>query len=407
MNRKRLLLAVLVILLVAGGMAMAQAGKTISVFASFITWKAWPSFQADFEKTTGIKVNAIIAPSDTNEEKQKLTTMLASGDSTYDIMYIDELTTVGFEPAKFIDPIDDVMTPAVVANFAPDVIARISTYNGRIYTVPIDTQPMFFYYNKKLFSDAGVKVPTNGAEFLDAAKKLTKGDKYGFGDAWTTDGALYNDTVRWMYSFGGDYLNWKAAGSREALQYMYDLMYKYKVLSQSSIAESYDPMNQKLKDGTVAMIFQWSYVTGVLGDSFPNPIDIAPMPTFRTNKTLVGGWHFALNAFSKNKPAAKEFLKFAASIQGQTHFLDFDFHTAANYQVLTNPANIAKIPMLKYIGDYLGAKSLVPRPSNGKITEIMTSTEPIIQSYLSNQSTLDQCVTNGQAQLDRLMAQVK
>jgi multiple sugar transport system substrate-binding protein len=407
MNLKRASLTVLVILLVAGGMTFAQTAKTVNVFANFITWKAWPAFQADFEKTTGIKINAMVAPSDTNEMKMKLTTMLAAEDSTYDVMYIDELMSVGFAPAKFIDPIDDVMTKAVAADFAPDVIARISTYNGKIYTVPVDTQPMFFYVNTKMFKDAGVKIPTTGAEFLAAAKKLTKGDVFGYGASWTNGGFLYNDAIRWMYAFGGDYLNWKNAGSRQGLQYMYDLLYKDKVVSTASINDTYDALNQKLKEGKVAMIFQWSYVTGVLGESFPNPVDIAPMPMFKTNKTLVGGWHFVLNAFSKNKPAGKEFLKFAASVQGQTHFVDFDFHTAANFKVLTDPANVAKVPMLKYIGSYLGAKSLMPRPSNGKITEIMDTTEPILQAYLSKQITLDQCVQKGQAQIDQLMAQLK
>jgi multiple sugar transport system substrate-binding protein len=407
MKLQRVLWVCFAVLLLAGGIAGAQATKSVTIFANFINWKAWPDFQQDFEKTTGIKINAIMAPSDTNEMKMKLTTMLAAGDSTYDVMYIDELMAVGFAPAKFLEPIDDVMTKSVAADFAPDVIDRISTYKGKIYSVPVDTQPMFFYVNRPMFKDAGVKIPTTGAEFLAAAHALTKGDVYGYGASWITGGYLYNDAIRWMYVFGGDYLNWKKPGSRQGLQYMYDLLYKEKVVSTASITENYDVLNQKLKEGKVGMIFQWSYVTGVLGDSFPNPIDIAPMPKFTTNKTLVGGWHFTLNAFSKNKAAGKEFLKFAASVKGQTHFVDFDFHTAANFKVLTDPVNIAKVPMLKYIGDYLGAKSLVPRPSNGKITEIMDTTEPIIQSYLSKQITLDECVSKGQVQIDLLMAQLK
>lgn len=390
-----------------GGKETVPAAKTVNFISSSVNWQAWPAFQKDFEDTTGIKINPIMAPADTNEFKMKLTTMLSSGDSSIDTMYIDELMSVGFSQAKFLEPLDDVMTPEVAANYAEDVVKNISSFNGKIYTVPGDTQPMFFFVNKDMFKEAGVKIPTTEAEFMAAAKAFTKDGNFGYGASWTNGGFLYNDAIRWMYAYGGDYLDWKLPGSRQGLQKMYDLIYTDKVASPSAVTDTYDALNQKFKEGKYAMIFQWSYIGGVLGDQFPSKFDIVSMPTFKTNKTLVAGWHFAMSAYAKNKDAAKEFLKFIASVKGQTHFTDFDVKSAAHMKVLKNPENIARVPMLKYIGDYLGANSLKPRPSNAKITEIMDATEPIAHAYLSKQISLDECVEKAQKEIDRITASMK
>ena len=83
------------------------------------------------------------------------------------------------------------------------------------------------------------------------------------------------------------------------------------------LGDTYDAMNQKIIDGKYGMAFQWGYLADVCGDKWEKSIEIAPMPVFATNQTLVAGWHMAVNKNSKKIDAAKEVLKVWASEEGQ------------------------------------------------------------------------------------------
>jgi maltose-binding protein MalE len=124
-------------------------------------------------------------------------------------MYIDELMSVGFSQAKFLEPLDDVMTPEVAANYAEDVVKNISSFNGKIYTVPGDTQPMFFFVNKDMFKEAGVKIPTTEAEFMAAAKAFTKDGNFVTELLGPTEASCYTTRYAGCTHHGGDYLDWK------------------------------------------------------------------------------------------------------------------------------------------------------------------------------------------------------
>lgn len=54
--------------------------------------------------------------------------------------------------------------------------------DGKIYGVPMEVEPMAFYYSVKAFEDAGLNesdVPKTWDELLEVGKKLTTADRYG------------------------------------------------------------------------------------------------------------------------------------------------------------------------------------------------------------------------------------
>jgi ABC-type glycerol-3-phosphate transport system substrate-binding protein len=63
--------------------------------------------------------------------------------------------------------------------FAPALVKEF-TYNGKLYAVPANYATLSLYYNKKLFTAAGIaRPPATVAEFQQDALKLTTGGKYG------------------------------------------------------------------------------------------------------------------------------------------------------------------------------------------------------------------------------------
>lgn len=50
--------------------------------------------------------------------------------------------------------------------------------DGKLYGLPINTDVADFYYNEKMFSDNGWKVPNTYDELLDLAKKVDNNKAY-------------------------------------------------------------------------------------------------------------------------------------------------------------------------------------------------------------------------------------
>lgn len=70
-----------------------------------------------------------------------------------------------------------------IGAFTPSIIGGMSV-GKELYGLPYDVGPWVIYYNQDAFEAAGIPLPKPGwtlAEFTDAAKKLTKDGKYGFG----------------------------------------------------------------------------------------------------------------------------------------------------------------------------------------------------------------------------------
>ncbi len=102
-------------------------------------------------------------------------------------------------------PIDDFI--AKTPDFANFEKTQVESFvvNGKHYAVPYDKYVMGFYYNKRLFEEAGVtSTPTTWDEFLETARKLTIPAKqqYGFGLDAIQWGCWHFET--WVWGAGGD-----------------------------------------------------------------------------------------------------------------------------------------------------------------------------------------------------------
>ena len=112
-----------------------------------------------------------------------------------------QLKADGTTRTKFLDD----FWPAVHANAIVD---------GELYAVPYQNSTPLLYYNKEHFKEAGLdpeKPPQTWAELVDAAKKLTKADRYGIA---IPEGYDY---MGWMMealsmSNGGRYFNEEYGG---------------------------------------------------------------------------------------------------------------------------------------------------------------------------------------------------
>lgn len=381
---------------------MPYAGETVTVYTSYVDMEGWEPLTELVKEKTGIILEGVAAPTNYSDLVTKLSSVLTAGDDSFDIIHLDELLAVTYATAGYLEPINEVIEPEK-DNYPQDVLERVSKgEDGNYYTLPMELNNMYFYVNTDVMAQAGVtEVPTTTDEFLEAAKAMTGDGVYGYGASWSKGGQLFNDLIRWMYSFDGDFYDWTKPESKEALQFMHDLIYEYQVLPEAALGDSYDAMNQKFIDNKYGMVFQFGFLADVCGDKWDESITIEPMPTFKTNKTVTTGWQMAINKNSKKVDAAKEVLKVWASEEGQTCNLKNEGSSHA--AVLAKEEAIDAKPFGKALEEYVATGSVVPRPMSPAVNEIMQVTETYAQSYLSNQMSLDECAEKATEEIQKLL----
>lgn len=172
-----------------------------------------------------MKVRIDVTPSGYFE---KVLSQIASGDVP-DAIYMHEAQVLNFARQGALTPIDDYLSsqPLIgdASKYPIDLFRRDSAYQGKLYAMPMGFAVLLLRYNKDLFEEAGVGLPTAEWTWDDlrtAAAALTK-DTNGDGtpDQWGWIGWVPDWMPSWwplLKSYGGQHFTegWKASALTEA-----------------------------------------------------------------------------------------------------------------------------------------------------------------------------------------------
>lgn len=283
------------------------------------------------EKNPTIKMNLVYTESNEGSD-QKLLTAVAGGNPP-DVALFDRFK-VGTWAAQ--GSLTDLSSMAAESGIRKEMYYPFaweeSSYQGKLYAMPMDTDSRLLFYNKDHFTEVGLdpnKPPQTIAELEAAADKLTikEGKRFkriGF-IPWYSQGWLYT----WGWAFGGEFQD-AATGKItandpkvvEALQWMTDFGKKYNVediagFTSAAGTEEMDPFIS----GQVSMKISGNFtVKGI--EKFKPDLNygVAPIPTpTGTNfTTWSGGGSAIIPKGAKNVAAAWEFLEFLGKEEGQT-----------------------------------------------------------------------------------------
>lgn len=235
----------------------------------------------------------------------KLTLSLAYGGAP-DVFVVHAVRLPQFESFETLEPLTAhyaQSAPALSeAEFAP-VPWRATFYRGKQYAVPLDVHPLGMYYNTKLFEKSGIvdengkaKPPKTFAEFLDAAKRMTKDtngdgrpDQWGFAFTWQRTNWL---TIAGQFgvrilSPDGKRCTLDSPQNLRALGLMHDLIYKYKVAPKPEGVDAWLSFRQ----GRVGMALEGIYMLTSLEEQKDLAFAGAPAPQFGPKQEVWGGSH--------------------------------------------------------------------------------------------------------------------
>lgn len=137
----------------------------------------------DFQELTGAQINVITVPF--SDLYQKILTDLATGTNSYDAFVFAPQWMVDYIiPGYLEDLTDRVANDEQIQweDIAPFFRNFSATYNGRIYTIPLDGDFQMAYYRTDVLEAAGLEPPKTWEEYLEVAKAVHGQDMNGDGE---------------------------------------------------------------------------------------------------------------------------------------------------------------------------------------------------------------------------------
>jgi multiple sugar transport system substrate-binding protein len=265
-----------------------------------------------------------------------------SGGKCPDVLMAWELTYAGLADRGVLLDLTTMLARdrAFAAELNADSVPALDetfTFGDGQYALPEQWSGNFLFYNKKSFAEANLPPPParwqqawSFAEFLDAAKALTKRDhsgkvtQWGFVDTWVPyySAGLFgmNNGTPWCTPrTNPTSLNLDDDAFIEGIQFYADLACRHQVAPKAADRQSMSTMDL-FSSGRAAMALggHWRYQTFSRADGLDFDITVLPLgPHGNLARSNIGTTGLAIAATSPRKNQAWEFVKFATGPIGQ------------------------------------------------------------------------------------------
>ena len=360
---------------------------------------------SNVEEATGLNINVIAAPTDSDTRQQKITTILSTGDSSVDIIEINDEMSSAFKNSGWLEGLNDtVMTEDIVGNFAKGYVENMITdKDGNIIGVPGYTGYLAFWVNQEIMDEVGITSIDAKEDFMKYMEAVSGDSRYGYGGSWEKT-YVFNEISQFVNMFGGDYFDWTKEENKEAIQFLYDMVQNGQT-PIDQIADKYEQMNPKINDGKYGSFFMWGLGTdyekaGMLGD---DKIHMAMVPDFSgkgERAIFTDSWNYVLNSASKNKEAAIKFLKYMTEEGGmEASYKAFERYPAR--------ADIAEKvvpdtdPAKEMYSRYASECNVNGRPMLPQTMEFITDMGTIFQSCMKDEISVDEFCEKAQGLVEK------
>lgn len=187
------------------------------------------------------------------------------------------------------------------------------TVDGEVYGIQLHLTCQLLFYNKQMFSDAGISAPPETwDDFLAVAQELTGGDVYGChlnqDHSYATPWQLQNG-VTIFEPDGPDFLVPRQA-ALEALRFQQELVHKHEVSPVPTVSSDYTAPRKAMAAKQAAMIFTGPWDIAPLQEAAPD-LDFGVAQALRREKqsTIVAGGGMYIPKGAKHPDLAWDLIK--------------------------------------------------------------------------------------------------
>lgn len=351
---------------------------------------------------------------------QKTVIDLKSGIGTYDLILIDDPKTLQYQQAGWLVDLDDMFKKSgktVDADFIPNIMNLCHFPNnpsGKLYSLPFVGNVSLFAYRADLFSKYGLSAPKTWDDVLAAAKTISEKESgvSGISFRGVKGNPILTAFLPVFWSFGADFFD--ASGkptvnSPEAVKALKFFIELAKYGPKSTPMNDTAQVRDGLLAGTVGIAPEvWPAWLGQIDNPSQSKVvglvKITKHPAeVKKSSPMIGIWHVAIPAASKNKDAAFDFLTFLTSKETQKLMVLKAGLPPSRTSVFQDKDVLAKYPWYPAISDAL--ENGVARPRTLYWAEIENATGGLIQEALIGQKTAEQALNEANAKIADIVKQ--
>jgi multiple sugar transport system substrate-binding protein len=306
----------------------ALAQEKVTMWSRSTSEAFMPALIKAFNASHETQIELQIVP--TSEMVQKYATAAAGG-SAPDFVSLDLVYAPAFAKSGALEDLTDLAKSLPYFDQLSKAHVATGTYDGRIYALPMSADASVLLWNKRLFKQAGLdpeKGPTNWAEIEEAAGKVNAlgGDVHGFYFSGACGGCNAFTFMPLIWASDGDILVDDGKRATIDTPQMHDAINFYRDL----VAKGFVPESAKTDSGKnffggfatdkIGLSPIGAFAIGNLVKNYPTvEFGVTFIPGKNGGKaSFAGGDNFVVTAGRDNSKAAKEFLEFVYSIEGQT-----------------------------------------------------------------------------------------
>jgi ABC-type glycerol-3-phosphate transport system substrate-binding protein len=351
----------------------------------------------EFEKQTGVKVKFVDVPYADLAAKVLLDAKKPKG--SYDVIQYDSpmlAPLVGGGALADVGARATGSTPYDIGDF-PDQVREYAQYDGKMYGLPLSTEPYVLWYNTDLFSKLGLKPSADWPGYQANAQKLKASGAYGNDSGFGSEiGGYY--WLESVYLNGGTLL--KSGSCKPALDSPAALSATQTYLSMldttpaTAVNGGGNEMTTAFTQGNVGQMINATGYYSIMADPKQSKITgkfaAAVPPLGPQGRTLLFGWLIGVGAKSQSPDNAWKFLEFALGKDNQKAFIAEGAPPPARQSLLSDPTATQQLPYLQTLID--AAKVGEHLPYLTQMPEIITALSAALSDAATKHQSAQQLV---------------
>jgi multiple sugar transport system substrate-binding protein len=382
----------------------------------------WEKLIGEFETQSGIEVNLLRQPTDTDLRRQAMVTSLQAERNDPDVFLMDVAWLAQFAASDWLEPLDsyakdDELNLEV---FFQRVLNLADRYHGTLVALPVYVDGGLLYYRKDLLDAYGIEGPPQTwqklvEDSLKVQEDMRKSNPNFCGFVW--QGAQYEGLVCTWLEFAGsggggiaitdDVISLDTGANVAATRFMYDLVHTHKVSPPNTFTEmKEEEVRSFFQQGNALFERNWPYAWA-LHQSEDSPVKdkvgIAALPHFAGGKSVstLGGWHIGVSKYSDTKEKSFALVRFITSYGSQKKLaLNLGWNPGRR-DVYVDEDVVEKSPHFASLQDIF--ENLLPRPTLPYYTLISEVIQRHVNAVLSGKSAPGEALASAEKEAQEII----
>lgn len=367
------------------------------------------------QQNPNIKVTMTVAPKDSTERLDLLTKVLSSHASSIDVFWGDVVWPSDFISNGWLLPLTNSVNQSELDAYLKGPVQSCKGGDGQLYCLPIFPDAGILYYRKDILAKEKLAPPKTWADLVQDSQIVAKNNPGMTGIAFQGDEyeGLVCNYLEYAWSNKGDItsgnkITVNTPQNVQSLQYMSDLINKYKVTPANVTSFQEEDSRTYFMDGKSVFLRNWPYVWGKLkGTNLEGKVGMIPMVhnTDGESAATLGGANVMVNKATTSPEASIKLAKFLSSEQSQKLLAVNDGVAPTIKSLYSDPAVVKANP---YFGDlYKVLLHAKPRPIVKNYGELSAIMQKYLHLALTSQMTPQDALTKMQQDINTFQSQNK